>query len=132
MIEELAISTKGKNAFIDVTSEVEKAVTGLRVKSGVCIIFVPHTTAALTINENADSSVRSDIINALKNVVPDSGGYLHAEGNSPAHVKASLFGNSLTIPVENGSLRLGTWQGIYLCEFDGPRTRKIIIKVLNG
>jgi secondary thiamine-phosphate synthase enzyme len=100
------------------------------VVQGQCLIYVPHTTAGVTINENADPSVKSDILMALRKSVPDSLPYTHMEGNSPAHAKASLVGSSALVPVDNGHLLLGTWQGIFFCEFDGPRNRKVHIKII--
>ena len=131
MTKELNLSTTGKTSFIDITNQVERVVRDSSVKNGICTVFVPHTTAGVTINENADPSVQSDIINSLGKIVPERGNYSHMEGNSPAHVKASLVGMSETIFVKNGSLFLGTWQGIYFCEFDGPRKRKFLVKVLE-
>jgi secondary thiamine-phosphate synthase enzyme len=100
------------------------------VKSGLCHIYVPHTTAGVTVNENADPSVRTDITAVLERIVPWNDKYAHGEGNSAAHVKASMMGFSVTVPVERGQLLLGTWQGIYFCEFDGPRSRKVIVKIV--
>lgn len=101
------------------------------IRNGLCLIYVPHTTAAVTINENADPSVKRDIISTLKKIVPDSLPYSHLEGNSPAHIKASLVGPSTSIIIENGELALGTWQGIFFCEFDGPRRRKVYMRALS-
>ena len=101
------------------------------IEIGVCHIFVPHTTAAVIINEHADPSVVQDIASQLDTFIPQHSGYLHKEGNSPAHIKASLLGNSETVLIENGKLVLGTWQGIFLCDFDGPRTRKVYVKIVN-
>ncbi|MBL7156812.1 MAG: YjbQ family protein [Candidatus Omnitrophica bacterium] len=129
MIKEFHLSTPGKTAFIDITAQVEKVVKASSVKAGILTVFVPHTTAGVTINENADPSVRSDIIDGLDRIVPENVSYAHMEGNSPAHIKASLIGNSETILVKDGALFLGTWQGIYFCEFDGPRKRKVFLKV---
>lgn len=131
MTKEFLVQTPTQTAFIDITAQVEKIVKKSSVKTGVCIVFVPHTTAALTINENADPSVRKDIIVALQKIVPEKAFYTHVEGNSPAHIKASLMGNSQAILVEKSSLLLGTWQGIYFCEFDGPRKRRVIVKILK-
>lgn len=130
MIYEISVNTSSRVQFKDITNEVEKIVSRSKIKDGVCIIFVSHTTAGITINENADPSVRSDIINKLNEIIPANDGYEHSEGNSDAHIKASLMGFSQTILVENGSLVLGTWQGIYFCEFDGPRNRKVLIKII--
>ena len=124
------MKTNRKVEFIDVTGNVQQVVSREGVEEGVCYLFVPHTTAGITINENADPSVVRDIAMALSKLV-DPMSYEHVEGNSPAHVKSSLVGCSLTIPVENGKLALGTWQGIYFCEFDGPRSRKLYVNVLK-
>jgi len=121
------ISTRAKEEFIDLTSKVRKIVEDSGILTGICTVFVPHTTAGVTINENADPSVQSDILKTLKTMVPGTLHYTHMEGNSPAHVKASLMGSSVQIMINNGSLVLGTWQGIYFCEFDGPRHRKVYI-----
>jgi len=117
-----------RSEFIDITSEVQRIVSKSKIKSSLCTVFCPHTTAGLTINENADSDVVADIINHLNKLVPESG-FKHSEGNSDAHIKASLMGSSLNIIIENGKLVLGTWQGIYFCEFDGPRERKVFVNV---
>jgi len=124
------VQTGAKEAFVDITGQVEGEVKTAGVKSGVCVVYVPHTTAAVTINENADPSVRQDIVMTLRKSVPDSLPYAHTEGNSPAHVKSSLVGASITIPIEDGRLVLGTWQGIFFCEFDGPRLRQVYIKII--
>ncbi len=117
--------------MVDITSQVEDIVTGSGVRSGLCLIQVLHTTAGLTINENADPDVRVDIIEQLTRIVPFSKDYHHNEGNSDAHVKASLVGFSESLFVDDSSLVLGTWQGVYLCEFDGPRRRYVVIKVVS-
>jgi len=129
MTEELKIKTSSREEFVDITHEVSRVVQKSKVKSGVCHIFVPHTTAGVTINENADPSVRKDIIRKLNEIAPCNDGYEHTEGNSDSHIKASMMGFCQTVLVEEGALVLGTWQGIYFCEFDGPRTRKVIIKI---
>lgn len=132
MVKKFYVSTPRKTALIDITEELQKIVKDSSLKSGSCTVFVPHTTAAVTINENADPSVRSDIIKSLDKVVPENWAYSHAEGNSPAHVKASMMGQSEVMLVEDGALVLGTWQGIYFCEFDGPRKRSVIVRVSEG
>jgi secondary thiamine-phosphate synthase enzyme len=132
MIKEISIKTHTREELIDITSEVQSAVTSAGIKDGFAICFVPHTTAGITINENADPDVKRDLIYKLNKEFPQSDGYHHAEGNSDAHLKASLFGSSEHILIENGQLVLGTWQGIYFCEFDGPRTRRLKIKVIAG
>lgn len=116
--------------MIDITEKVREVVRLSQVSFGVCVIFVPHTTAGLTINENADPDVSGDMLRELSKMVPWEGEYRHVEGNSAAHIKASLMGSSVTVIVEEGDLVLGTWQGIYLCEFDGPRNRKVMVKVI--
>jgi secondary thiamine-phosphate synthase enzyme len=123
------IRTKKREEIVDVTGEVGRAVAASGRREGVCTVFVPHTTAGVTINENSDPDVKADILMALRNFVPDALPYAHAEGNSPAHVKASLVGSSVSVVVEDGRLQLGTWQGICLCEFDGPRTRQVWVKI---
>ncbi len=124
---EFEISTRAKEEFIDMTSRVRKIIEDSGIRTGICTVFVPHTTAGVTINENADPSVQSDILNTLRTMVPETLPYSHMEGNSPAHVKASLMGSSAQIIIHEGELVLGTWQGIYFCEFDGPRRRKVYI-----
>jgi len=130
MIQTFQVKTSKQIEFIDITHSVQEAVQKTGVKEGVCIIFIPHTTAAITINENADPSVSRDIIMELNKMVPFDERYQHTEGNSPAHIKASLLGCSQTVFVESGKLALGTWQGIFFCEFDGPRSRKVKVKVI--
>ena len=131
-METFSIRTGSRTDLKDITREVASAVTGAGVAEGACIVYVPHTTAGVTINENADPAVREDIASALERVVPWNGPYRHMEGNSAAHVKASMMGFSAMVPVEGGRLVLGTWQGIYFCEFDGPRTRHVHVQVLRG
>jgi len=132
MTESFNVATSGKFEFVDITSQVQKTVTEADVSDGFVIVFVSHTTAGITINENADPSVQSDIIGHLDEMVPQSSKFRHAEGNSPAHIKASLMGSSVTVLIDGGKLKLGTWQGIYFCEFDGPRTRKVWLKTIEG
>ncbi len=124
---EFEINSRVKEEFIDMTSTVKKIIEDSGIRTGICTVFVPHTTAGVTINENADPSVQSDILNTLRTIVPDTLPYTHMEGNSPAHVKASLMGSSVQIIINEGGLALGTWQGICFCEFDGPRRRKVYI-----
>jgi secondary thiamine-phosphate synthase enzyme len=121
----LTVKTGRRTEFADITAEVQAAVVALGVKDGAVTVFVPHTTAGITINENADPDVTADITSALEKLVPWRGDYAHGEGNSAAHVKASLMGSSARVLVEGSRLKLGTWQAIYLCEFDGPRTRSV-------
>jgi secondary thiamine-phosphate synthase enzyme len=132
MITTLTIHTTAKTAMMDVTSLVEKAVQGSGAAAGICQVFVPHTTAGITLNENADPDVRCDILVALDRLVPAGGDYQHGEGNSPAHLKASLMGVSLTLPIHAGRLLLGRWQGIIFCEFDGPRRRDLVVNIVAG
>lgn len=129
MVKRFSIRTKGRDSLVDITGEVKEIVRESGVDEGICIVFVPHTTAGVTINENADPDVTRDIIMELDKMVPHDDGYMHLEGNSAAHIKSSMMGSDQTIIIENGRLVLGTWQGIYFCEFDGPRTRNVVVKV---
>lgn len=131
MIKTLSIRTNRQVELIDITHEISSVVHDSGIKNGICVVFIPHTTAAVTINENADPSVKTDMIKELNKIVPFDDGYTHLEGNSAAHIKASLFGSSETIIIRNGQLILGTWQGIYFCEFDGPRNRSIHVKIIG-
>ena len=126
-MQELTVPTQSRVEFVDITAEVQRAVRAEGLANGICQVFVPHTTAAVTINENADPDVVRDLIAVLERLVPREGGYRHAEGNSDAHAKASMLGTSLTVPVAAGRLVLGTWQAIYFCEFDGPRRRRCLV-----
>jgi secondary thiamine-phosphate synthase enzyme len=128
-MREIRLSTTSRTELLDITAEVQKAVAESGVRDGVCHVYVPHTTAGITINENADPSVRQDILKKLNKIVPFQDQYQHLEGNAAAHIKASIVGSSETILVEAGRLLLGTWQGIFFCEFDGPRSRRVIIAV---
>ena len=130
-MEKINVSTGRRTEFVEITSKVEEVVKKSGIKNGICFIYVPHTTCGLTINENADPSVKKDIINKLEEIVPENGRYSHMEGNADAHIKSSIVGHSLTVFIENGNLQLGTWQGIFLCEFDGPRTRQVWVKILK-
>ena len=127
---ELTIRTKSRTELIDITAEVSKLVQQSKMQSGLLALFVPHTTAAVTINENADPSVQRDILSELNRLIPFTGPYQHTEGNSAAHVKSTLVGPSQTVFIEGGRMVLGTWQGLYFCEFDGPRSRKIWVKII--
>lgn len=129
MIAQITVSTKSHSSMEDITAQVEKAVRDSGVREGLACVYVPHTTAAVTINEVADPDVRQDILAKLDDLVPWYGRYRHTEGNAAAHIKATLVGPSVTLLVQDGRLVLGTWQGIYLCEFDGPRQRKVLIRV---
>ena len=126
----LSVKTRSTTEMIDVTHLVQEEVGKSGVADGLCMVFVPHTTAAITINESADPTVRRDILMVLNDIVPWEADYRHLEGNSPAHVKTSLVGSSEIVAIDNGRLVLGTWQGIFFCEFDGPRTRKLDIRFL--
>lgn len=126
---EIILKTERRVEFVDITQRIQSLIEKTGVKEGVCHLFVPHTTAGITINENADPSVVRDIIDGLERVVPDSVSYHHLEGNSPAHIKASLLGSSQVVFFHEGRLRLGTWQGIYFCEFDGPRHRRVWVEI---
>ncbi|MCX5777146.1 MAG: secondary thiamine-phosphate synthase enzyme YjbQ [Candidatus Firestonebacteria bacterium] len=132
MIQEISVNTARRNEFKEITGEIQKAVSKGRLENGLCVVFVKHTTAGITINENADSSVRADILKRLTELVPLDAGYQHSEENSDAHIKASLMGFSVSVPVEKGRLLLGTWQGIYFCEFDGPRKRSLLVKLIQS
>lgn len=132
MLETLTVATHTHTEFLDLTSQVQKVVNSSGVTEGLCHVFVPHTTAAVTINENADPSVKADILMVLNKIISDREPYRHQEGNSPAHIKASIIGPHLTVLVSKGRLLLGTWQGIFFCEFDGPRSRRLHVKVVEG
>ncbi|MFC2171341.1 secondary thiamine-phosphate synthase enzyme YjbQ [Acidobacteriota bacterium] len=126
------VKTSRKVEFIDVSAKIEEEVRKAGIEDGLCLAYVPHTTAGILINENADPSVAEDIIAALDRSVPENLSYRHLEGNSPAHIKASLTGSSKMIIVESGRLKLGTWQGIFFCEFDGPRGRQLWVKLIES
>ncbi len=126
------IQTTKPQQFINITNKVANEVKNSNVKDGIAVIYVPHTTAGVTINENADPDVVEDIISTLDKAYPVQGEYLHFEGNSHAHIKASLMGVSCTVMIQDGMLLLGTWQGIYFCEFDGPRNREFYVKIIRG
>jgi secondary thiamine-phosphate synthase enzyme len=128
--QQIDVRTERRAQFLDITDRVARVVRDARVSEGVCVVYVPHTTAGATINENADPSVVRDILAHLEKLIPEAGGYTHAEGNSDSHIKASLMGPSVTVPVSGGRLALGTWQGIYFCEFDGPRSRRCLVTVV--
>ena len=130
-MKEIPVQTRSRFEMIDITAAVQKAASDEKIKSGIGLVYTPHTTTAVTINENADPDVPRDLLAALDRIVPLSANYRHAEGNSAAHVKSSLVGASEMIIIENGRLVLGTWQSIFFCEFDGPRTRQFIVKFLH-
>lgn len=131
MIRKIKISSNQRCQLIDITPEIVKIIEKEKLASGIIHIFCPHTTAAITINENYDPSVKEDIVTTLGKLIPYGSDYSHAEGNADAHIKSAIIGSSRSIFVDNGKLQLGTWQGIFFCEFDGPRTREIWIKILK-
>jgi secondary thiamine-phosphate synthase enzyme len=131
-MEEIIVKTSIKIEMIDITGEVNRRIKKSGIREGICLIYCPHTTAGLTINENADPNVVRDILNGLDRLIPEDQPYLHAEGNSPAHIKSSILGCSTTIIISGGTLSLGTWQSLFFCELDGPRTRSIWVKILEG
>jgi len=126
------LSTQSGTDIIDVTATVQNIVSTSGIKNGVCYVYVPHTTAAIMVNEHADPSVAADIKAQLELMVPQHSGYTHGEGNSPAHIKSALIGNSQSIFIEEGKLALGIWQGVFFCEFDGPRNRTVMVKIIPG
>ena len=128
-MEKFTVKTRRRTEFVEITSEVAQILAEGGIKDGSVFVFIPHTTAGITINENADPDVQRDMIFEMNKVIPFEDGYHHFEGNSAAHIKASLFGSSVTLIVSDGSMCLGCWQGIYLCEFDGPRTREVWVKI---
>ncbi len=132
MYHSLNIATTQQTQFIDVTARVQQIVKESKIREGIVIVLAPHTTAGITINENTDPDVRRDALGHLDTMVPASAEFRHREGNSPAHIKTSLIGSSATVIVAEGHLVLGSWQGIYLGEFDGPRTRTLLVKVMEG
>jgi len=129
----IEIQTTGGTEMVSVTKKVQQAVTESGVRNGICYVYVPHTTAAVTINENTDAAVVQDALHIINDIVPfNDPDYRHAEGNSAAHLKTMIIGTSEMIPVEDGRLALGTWQGIFFCEFDGPRQRQFVVKMIEG
>jgi secondary thiamine-phosphate synthase enzyme len=132
LIKYINVRTGSRVELIDITPEVQSLVEESEVKDGVCYIYVPHTTAGVTINEGADPSVRRDIIHTLKKLIPRDAGYAHMEGNADAHIKSSIIGVSTLVFIEKGKLFLGTWQAIFFCEFDGPRHRRVAVKITGA
>jgi len=132
IVKEISLRTERRCQLLDITKLVEEAVASSGVKDGICVLFVPHTTAGITVNEAADPSVARDISNTLSRLVPESASYSHSEGNADSHIKSVLVSPSLTLLVKGGRLVLGTWQGVFFCEFDGPRSRKLLVKVIPG
>jgi secondary thiamine-phosphate synthase enzyme len=131
MVMQLRVKTNSRTEFVDITQDVQRIVSGSGLRSGACHLFVPHTTAAITINENADPDVIRDILKGLNKAIPFDDNYAHSEGNSAAHIKSSLLGVSMLLMVADGRLALGTWQAVFFCEFDGPRDRKVIVKMMK-
>lgn len=132
MLQTVHIKTQARNEARDVTAEVEKLVRAAGVKSGICYLYVPHTTAAVAVNEHDDPEVMTDVNATLRKLIPKESDYKHFEGNADAHVKATLVGASESVPIEDGRLALGRWQGIFFCEFDGPRQRELKVKIIAG
>jgi secondary thiamine-phosphate synthase enzyme len=133
MLKTFEVHTGSHNELVDITGDVQKIVKSSNIVDGICVVYVPHTTAGVTINENADPSVKHDILLETGKFVPEhDSGYRHSEGNSAGHIKSTLFGSSVTLIINSGRLILGTWQGIYFSEFDGPRRRKIHVKIIHG
>ncbi len=132
MLKYISVPTNSRTQFVDISGEIKKLVEESGIMDGLCCIFVPHTTAGITINENADPDVVRDITKKLDKMIPWEDGYMHMEGNSAAHIKASMMGFSQNIIIHKGKLLLGTWQGIYFCEFDGPRNRKVAVKIISS
>jgi len=128
----IRLRTGRRNELVDITDEIRRLVKESGVREGICVLFCPHTTAGLTINENADPSVKLDISQHLSELVPERKDYKHLEGNADSHIKSVLVGQSLSLIIENGDIVLGTWQGIFFCEFDGPRNREIFVKIVKG
>jgi secondary thiamine-phosphate synthase enzyme len=128
---ELRIETKKKAETVDITARIAEKVKEAKVREGICVVTVAHTTAAIFVNENADPNVQRDLLTALARLVPDAGDYRHAEGNGPAHIKSVLVGGDITVAIHDGELALGRWQGIYFAEFDGPRTRSATVTVIG-
>jgi len=131
MFKVLDVKTSPRVEMIEITLKINSLLLGSGIKDGACLLFVPHTTAGVTINENADPSVEADIIHKLDSLIPAHSGYTHAEGNSDSHIKSSVVGQSINLIVDGGRIVLGTWQGIFFCEFDGPRNRKLYIKFIE-
>jgi len=131
MIEKIQVNTQQRCQLVDITANIQKVIDKHKITEGVLHIFCPHTTAAVTVNENYDPSVQTDISDTLTKLIPHHSDYAHTEGNADAHIKAAIIGSSRTLFIQNSKIALGTWQGIYLCEFDGPRTRKVWVKITD-
>ena len=131
MTKNINIKTKTRTEFVDITSEIQQVIDEAGIKDGICCLYVPHTTAGITINEGADPSVVSDIQRTLSKLIPNNLNYSHMEGNSDAHIKSTVVGASKTVIIDDGKLLLGTWQSIFFCEFDGPRHRRVLVKLMS-
>ncbi|MBS1125301.1 MAG: hypothetical protein H6Q97_236 [Nitrospirae bacterium] len=131
MIRQLRVQTKSRTELVDITQGIQRLVTESGIRSGVCYVYVPHTTSGITVNENTDPNVGRDILKELNKVIPFDDQYSHNEGNSAAHIKSTIVGVSKAVMVEEGRLALGTWQAIFYCEFDGPRDRRVFVKVMK-
>jgi secondary thiamine-phosphate synthase enzyme len=131
MIKTMSVKTRSRTELVNITADVQSAVTESGIKKGICYVYNPHTTAGVTINEGADPSVIKDILSTLNKLIPKNPNYLHMEGNSDSHIKTSLVGSSEMIIIDGGKLQLGTWQAIFFCEFDGARNRKIMVKIMG-
>lgn len=132
MIKKLELKTNSRSEIIDITDKIQKVISDSKIKSAICILYVPHTTAGIIVNENYDPSVRADILDYLEKIAPAAARYKHTEGNADSHIKTSMVGSSSTLVIEEGKVLLGSWQGIMFCEFDGPRNRKLVLKILEG
>ncbi len=132
MIKQMRVKTNARTELVDITPGVQRLVAESGVRSGVCYVFVPHTTAGITINENTDPNVGRDLLKELNKVIPFEDNYGHTEGNSAAHIKSTIVGVSKSVVIEDGRLALGTWQALFFCEFDGPRERRVMVKVMEG
>ena len=131
MVQEFSVSTRERTQFVNIDSDVQRIISDSGVQDGMCVVYVPHTTAAVTINENADPDVVRDIIMETGKIVPFSDGYRHMEGNAAAHIKSSMIGASETVIIRDGRLAFGTWQSLFFCEFDGPRRRRVLVQVIG-
>ena len=131
-MEKFAVSSNQQTQIIDITAQLQSIVSTSGIQEGICNVFIPHTTAGITINENADPDVKTDMLMEINKIIPFRDNYRHMEGNSAAHIKASLFGNSQVILIQNGRIQLGTWQGVFFCEFDGPRSRKVWVHLIKS
>ena len=131
-MEKFVLSSSQQTQIIDITGQLQSIVSASNIQEGICNVFVPHTTAGITINENADPDVKADMLMEINKIIPFRDNYRHMEGNSAAHIKASLFGNSQVLLIQNGQIQLGTWQGVFFCEFDGPRSRKVWVNLTKS